>query len=94
MMAGVDMVHVPYRGGASVPTALLGGQVQVLFGSTSLTIEHETRWGGFASSAAAFRERLDLTKRSRWLVGDSGLNFQRLRVSTAQTARNASANGF
>ena len=39
MMAGVDMVHVPYRGGASVPTALLGGQVQVLFGSTSLTIE-------------------------------------------------------
>ena len=39
MMAGVDMVHVPYRGGASVPTALLGGQVQVLFGSTSLIIE-------------------------------------------------------
>ena len=39
MMAGVDMVHVPYRGGASVPTALLGGQVQVLFGSTYLTFE-------------------------------------------------------
>jgi tripartite-type tricarboxylate transporter receptor subunit TctC len=39
MMAGVDMVHVPYRGGAAVMTDLLGGQVQVLFGSTSLTIE-------------------------------------------------------
>ena len=39
MMAGVDMVHVPYRGGASLPAALLGGQVQVLFGSTSLIIE-------------------------------------------------------
>jgi tripartite-type tricarboxylate transporter receptor subunit TctC len=39
MMAGVDMVHIPYRGGAPVMTDLLGGQVQVLFGTTSLTIE-------------------------------------------------------
>ena len=39
MMAGVDMVHVPYRGGGPVMTDLLGGQVQVLFGSTSLAIE-------------------------------------------------------
>ena len=39
MMAGVEMVHVPYRGGGPVMTDLLGGQVQVLFGSTSLTIE-------------------------------------------------------
>jgi tripartite-type tricarboxylate transporter receptor subunit TctC len=33
------MIHVPYRGGGPVMTDLLGGQVQVLFGSTSLTIE-------------------------------------------------------
>jgi tripartite-type tricarboxylate transporter receptor subunit TctC len=39
MMAGVDLVHVPYRGGGPAMTDLLGGQVQVLFGSTSLTIE-------------------------------------------------------
>ena len=39
MMAGVDMVHVPYRGGAPLMTDLLGGQVQVVFGTTSLTIE-------------------------------------------------------
>jgi tripartite-type tricarboxylate transporter receptor subunit TctC len=39
MMAGVDLVHVPYRGGGPVMTDLLGGQVQVLFGSTSLTVE-------------------------------------------------------
>src|SRR5262249_43214609 len=39
MMAGVDIVEVHYRGGAPVMTDLLGGQVQVLFGTTSLTLE-------------------------------------------------------
>ena len=31
MMAGVEMVHVPYRGGGSRADRLLGGQVQVMF---------------------------------------------------------------
>jgi tripartite-type tricarboxylate transporter receptor subunit TctC len=31
MMAGVDMVHVPYRGQGPALTDLLGGQIQVLF---------------------------------------------------------------
>src|SRR5713101_4295076 len=31
MMAGVDMVHVPYRGSGPALTDLLGAQVQVLF---------------------------------------------------------------
>jgi len=39
IMAGVDMIHVPYRGGGAVLSDLLGGQVQVLFGTTSLTVE-------------------------------------------------------
>ena len=34
MMAGVDMVHVPYRGAALVLSDLLGGQVQVSFVAT------------------------------------------------------------
>ena len=33
MMTGVEMVHVPYRGGAAALIDLLGGQVQVMFGS-------------------------------------------------------------
>src|SRR5439155_14816279 len=31
MMAGVDLVHVPYRGGAQRVTDLMAGQVQVAF---------------------------------------------------------------
>jgi tripartite-type tricarboxylate transporter receptor subunit TctC len=33
MMAGVNLVHVPYRGEALALTDLLGGQVQIVFGS-------------------------------------------------------------
>ena len=40
MMAGVDMVHVPYRGGAPALTDLLGGQVQVMFDPMPASIEH------------------------------------------------------
>jgi tripartite-type tricarboxylate transporter receptor subunit TctC len=39
MMAGVDLVHVPYRGGTAMLTDLIGGQVQVLFVGPE-TIEH------------------------------------------------------
>jgi len=31
MMAGVDLVHVPYRGGAPATTDLIGGHLQVIF---------------------------------------------------------------
>jgi tripartite-type tricarboxylate transporter receptor subunit TctC len=31
MMTGINMLHVPYRGGAPALTDLLGGQVQVMF---------------------------------------------------------------
>ena len=40
MMAGVDIVHVPYRGGAPALTDLLAGQVQVMFPVPSSSIEY------------------------------------------------------
>src|SRR5712691_8388918 len=40
MMAGVDMVHVPYRGSAPALTGLLGGQVQVMFDLMPNSIEY------------------------------------------------------
>src|SRR5262249_14528481 len=40
VMTGIDMVHVPYRGAGPAVADLLGGQVQIYFGSLPATIEH------------------------------------------------------
>ena len=40
IMTGVSMVHVPYRGNSLALTDLLGGQVQVSFGSMPSAIEY------------------------------------------------------
>jgi tripartite-type tricarboxylate transporter receptor subunit TctC len=39
MMAGVDMIHVPYRGGAPAMTDLMAGQVQVVFNPVPESME-------------------------------------------------------
>jgi tripartite-type tricarboxylate transporter receptor subunit TctC len=39
MMAGVDMVHVPYRGQPAALTALMAGEVQVMIDTLSTSIE-------------------------------------------------------
>ena len=40
MMAGIDMVHVPYRGGGPAQNDVLGGQAQVLFSTPSASIAY------------------------------------------------------
>ena len=42
IMAGINLAHVPYRGGASALTDLLGGQIQVFFATTAVSIEYIT----------------------------------------------------
>src|SRR5436309_9978283 len=40
MMAGVNLVHVPYRGGAPATSDLVGGHLQLIFSPVSESIEH------------------------------------------------------
>jgi tripartite-type tricarboxylate transporter receptor subunit TctC len=40
MMAGIEMIHVPYRGGAPAMTDLMGGQIQVVFNPVPESMEH------------------------------------------------------
>ena len=40
MMTGVEMIHVPYRGGAPAMTDLMGGQIQVVFNPVPESMEH------------------------------------------------------
>jgi tripartite-type tricarboxylate transporter receptor subunit TctC len=60
MMAGVDMVHVPYRGAAPALTDLLAGQVQVMFDNMTSSVEHVRagRLRGLAVTTAARSEAL------------------------------------
>jgi tripartite-type tricarboxylate transporter receptor subunit TctC len=39
-MAGVDIVHVPYRGSSGARTDLIGGQVQMMFDAVTTMSEH------------------------------------------------------
>jgi tripartite-type tricarboxylate transporter receptor subunit TctC len=60
MMAGVDMVHVPYRGGGPALNDLLGGQVQVYFATTVSSIGYirAGRLRGLAVTAATRSDAL------------------------------------
>ncbi|MBI3937045.1 MAG: tripartite tricarboxylate transporter substrate binding protein [Betaproteobacteria bacterium] len=40
MMAGVDILHVPYKGGGAVVTDLLGGRVSMYFGTMPSSLPH------------------------------------------------------
>ncbi len=52
--AGIQMVHVAYKGGGPAAAALLGGEVQVLFGSIAASMPHvkSGRLKAFATTGA------------------------------------------
>ena len=58
MMAGVDLLHLPYRGGGPALTDLLGGQVQVYFATTVASIEY-IRTGRLRALAVTTATRSD-----------------------------------
>src|SRR5215510_1792090 len=58
MMAGVDLVHVPYRGSAPALTDLMGGQVQVTFGPLTSSIQY-VRAGKLRALAVTSASRSD-----------------------------------
>jgi tripartite-type tricarboxylate transporter receptor subunit TctC len=59
MMAGIDMVHVPYRGTAPALIDLLGGQVQMMCDNISTSIEH-IRAGKLRALAVTTAKRSDM----------------------------------
>jgi tripartite-type tricarboxylate transporter receptor subunit TctC len=59
MMTGVNLVHVPYRGGAPATTDLVGGHLQVIFCPVSECIEH-IKSGKLRALAVTPAARLDV----------------------------------
>jgi hypothetical protein len=58
LMAGVDLIHVPYRGQGPAMNDLLGGQLQVIFATTPGTTEY-VRIGKLRALAVTTRTRAD-----------------------------------
>jgi tripartite-type tricarboxylate transporter receptor subunit TctC len=78
MMAGVDMVHVPYRGGGPALTDMLGGQVQVMFDNAASSIEHirAGRLRALAVTTATRVEALpDVPAVAEFVPGDEASNM-------------------
>src|SRR5262245_40916355 len=77
MMAGVNMVHVPYRGGGPALTDLLGGQVQVMFPGTVASIEfiRAGRLRALAVTAATRSETLPSIDRKSTRLNSSHLGI-------------------
>jgi tripartite-type tricarboxylate transporter receptor subunit TctC len=79
IMAGVDMLHVPYRGGAPALTDLLAGQVQVMFDTLATSIEHvrSGRLRPLAVTAATRVEVLpDVPTVGEFVPGYEGIGWQ------------------
>jgi tripartite-type tricarboxylate transporter receptor subunit TctC len=59
MMTGVNLVHIPYRGGAPATSDLVGGHLQVIFSPVSESIEH-VKAGKLRVLAVTTKTRLDV----------------------------------
>ena len=63
-MAGIDMVHIPYRGGAPMTADLIGGQVQVGF-DVIVTALPQVRSGKLRALGVLGAKRFDCCRTCR-----------------------------
>ena len=83
MMAGVDMVHVPYRGAPAAQVALIAGEAQVFFDPVPSTIEQIKggRLRALAVTSTARAEALpDIPTMSEFLRGFEANGWQGIGV--------------
>jgi tripartite-type tricarboxylate transporter receptor subunit TctC len=73
--AGIDMLHVPYRGSAPAVSDLLGGQVLLMFNGISPTLQH-IRAGKLVALAVDSPRRVPLLKDVPTLVEAGLTNFR------------------
>ena len=89
MMAGINMVHVPYRGEASALSDMLGGQVQAMFGTMPASIEH-VRAGKLRPLAVTSAKRSELLP-DLPTVGDSVPGYETSAWQGVGAPKNTSA---
>jgi tripartite-type tricarboxylate transporter receptor subunit TctC len=81
MMAGTDILHVPYRGVANATTDLLGGNIQVLFDTLPAAIAN-IRAGNVRALAVTTKTRCealpDVPAMSEYLPGYEATSFHGL----------------
>jgi tripartite-type tricarboxylate transporter receptor subunit TctC len=79
MMTGVDMLHVPYRGGGPALADLLAGQVPLMFDTFATSIEHirAGKLRALAVTAATRTELLpDIPTVAEFVPGYEGIGWQ------------------
>jgi tripartite-type tricarboxylate transporter receptor subunit TctC len=86
MMAGIDIVHVPYRGTTPALTDLLGGQVQMMCDNISTSIDH-IRAGRLRALAVTTTTRSELLPELP-TVGDFVPGFEQSAIFGVGAPRN------
>src|SRR5262245_16862476 len=89
MVAGIDMVHVPYRGGGPAVTELIAGWVQVMFATTVETMEYirAGRLRALAVTTATRSEALpDIAAVAEFVPGYEASNWQGIGAPKATPA--------